>query len=59
VQACSGSPTCVNAMDCSLRSVCIGCQPTFTSCTDSLQGKETDPLADKLVSCLNTQCGTP
>jgi hypothetical protein len=59
VQACSGSPTCVNAMDCSLRNVCIGCQPTFNSCMDVVKGNTTDPLADKLVACLNSQCTTP
>jgi hypothetical protein len=58
VQACSGSTTCVNSMDCTLRSLCVGCTPTFPSCGDTSQGA-VDPLADKLTACLNAQCASP
>jgi hypothetical protein len=57
VQACFGSKSCVNAMDCSLGSACPSCQPVFSSCGD--QNGATDPLADALLACINTQCAKP
>jgi hypothetical protein len=57
VTSCSTNPTCVNAMDCSLPSVCAGCEQTFPLCTDG-QGL-TNPLAEKLVACMNSACKTP
>lgn len=57
VQACFGSPTCVNAMDCTLNGICPSCQPVFSSCGD--QNGITDPLADKLIACMNAQCQSP
>jgi hypothetical protein len=57
VLACSGSATCINAMDCALQSPCIGCPEPFYSCSD--QWGASDPLADALVACLNRSCANP
>jgi hypothetical protein len=57
VTSCSTDPSCVNAMDCSLPNVCIGCDQTFTPCTDG-QGQP-NPLAEKLIACMNSTCKTP
>lgn len=57
VTSCAKSTACMNAMDCSIPSLCSGCSQTFTSCTD--QTGKTDPLADDLVNCMNTSCAAP
>ena len=57
IQACFGSPTCINSMDCSLPGACPTCQPVFSTCTD--QKGNSDPLAEKLVACMNAQCSKP
>jgi hypothetical protein len=41
-------------MDCSLPSVC---GQTFTACAD--QQGQSEPLADKLLACMNGACATP
>jgi hypothetical protein len=57
IQACSSSTACMNAMDCTLHSVCSGCQPVFSACSD--QNGAAEPIAAKLVDCMNTSCSTP
>lgn len=57
VQACFTSPSCINSMDCTLNNPCPTCTPVFSSCTDEQTGS-LDPLARKLVQCMNAQCST-
>jgi len=57
VRACARSTECINAMDCSLQNVCVGCSEPFYSCTDA-RG-ETNALADALVACMNRGCSAP
>jgi hypothetical protein len=58
ITACATSSSCINSMDCSLQNVCVGCgDQTFPACSD--QQGQTDPLADKLVTCMNVTCQTP
>jgi hypothetical protein len=60
VQACFTSPSCVNSMDCTLNILsnpCPTCQPFFQSCSDQMGNL--DPLAEKLVQCMNSQCSKP
>jgi hypothetical protein len=57
VTSCAASTRCINEMDCSLPSVCAGCGQTFTACTD--QQGQSEPLADKLIACMNAACATP
>jgi hypothetical protein len=44
-------------MDCTLYGVCTSCLPPFSLCGD--QQGQTNPLAEKLVTCMNTACATP
>lgn len=57
IQACFGSPSCINSVDCSLQSACPTCQPMFNTCTD--QNDKSDPIAAKLIACMNAQCSNP
>jgi hypothetical protein len=54
IQACFGSPSCIDSMDCTLSNPCPNCQPVFSSCRD--QNGALDPIAEKLVQCMNSQC---
>jgi hypothetical protein len=54
IQACFGSVSCINSMDCTLSGPCSTCQPVFNACTD--KNGNVDPIADKFVACLNAQC---
>jgi hypothetical protein len=56
VQDCFGSASCVNAMDCALGNLCVGCDELISTCEDWNTG-EVDSLAADLVDCINTQCG--
>jgi hypothetical protein len=58
VTTCAKSSACINAMDCSLPSICVGCGGSiFSSCGD--QQGNTNPLADALINCMNANCAAP
>jgi len=56
IEICAQSPSCMNAMDCTLASPCLGCgSDSFYACGDQMG--MTDPRAEALVNCMNTSCG--